>query len=227
MPHDRFDRLFIEPANFDAALAFYRDALGWNVIAGWGGGDEPRGAILDGGATRLVLAEPHPATDHSKAHGVNGHAPTLHLAVDDLDERFREIGPRAQIVVSPEATHWGTRWFVLRDPDGNLIAYEERAPPAATAHDDSGERPKMKPREGGFSMMEALAVIAVIAILATLALPSYLEKIIRDQVVEALPLAEIAKGPIATAWAAQQPFPADNASVAARYLPLKCRASSP
>jgi type IV pilus assembly protein PilA len=65
---------------------------------------------------------------------------------------------------------------------------------------------------GGFSMMEALAVIAVIAILATLALPTYLDKIIRDQVAEALPLAEIAKAPIASAWSAQQPLPADNAA---------------
>ena len=42
--------------------------------------------------------------------------------------------------------------------------------------------------------MEALAVIAVIAILATLALPSYLDKIIRDQVVEALPACGYRKG---------------------------------
>jgi type IV pilus assembly protein PilA len=64
----------------------------------------------------------------------------------------------------------------------------------------------------GFSLMEALAVIAVIAILATLALPSYLDKIIRDQINEALPLADLAKPPIAAAWAAQQPFPEDNAA---------------
>jgi type IV pilus assembly protein PilA len=67
-------------------------------------------------------------------------------------------------------------------------------------------------RDRAFSMIEALAVIAVIAILATLALPSYLDKIIRDQVVEALPLADIAKAPIAAAWAAAQPLPADNAA---------------
>jgi uncharacterized glyoxalase superfamily protein PhnB len=28
-------------------------------------------------------------------------------------------------VRAPEATHWGTRWFVVKDPDGNLIAFEE------------------------------------------------------------------------------------------------------
>ena len=26
-----------------------------------------------------------------------------------------------------EPTHWGTRWFVVKDPDGNLIAFEQNA----------------------------------------------------------------------------------------------------
>jgi len=53
-------------------------------------------------------------------------------------------------------------------------------------------------------------VLGIIAILALMAAPSYLEKIIRDQIVEALPLADIAKAPVAAAWAAGVPLPADN-----------------
>jgi type IV pilus assembly protein PilA len=60
-------------------------------------------------------------------------------------------------------------------------------------------------------MMELMAVIAIVAILATLAVPSYLEKIVRDQITEALPLADIAKNPLAASWTAVQAFPADNA----------------
>jgi uncharacterized glyoxalase superfamily protein PhnB len=56
---------------------------------------------------------------------MNGHRPTLHLTVDDLDGRFRELSPVADVVVRPESTHWGTRWFVVKDPDDNLIAYEQ------------------------------------------------------------------------------------------------------
>ena len=63
----------------------------------------------------------------------------------------------------------------------------------------------------GFSMMEMLVVIGIVAILATLAVPSYLEKIVRDQIVEALPLADLAKAPLAGSWASLQTFPADNA----------------
>ena len=53
-------------------------------------------------------------------------------------------------------------------------------------------------------------VLGIIAILAMMAAPSYLEKIIRDQIVEALPLADIAKAPVAAAWAAGVPLPDDN-----------------
>jgi len=125
MPKDRFDHLFIAPADFDRAVAFYRDSLAWNPVTSWGGEGEPRGIILDGGGTQIILAERHDTDDHSWSHGMNGHRPTLHLTVDDLDERFGELASVAQVVVHPEATHWGTRWFVVADPDGNLIAYEQ------------------------------------------------------------------------------------------------------
>jgi type IV pilus assembly protein PilA len=45
-----------------------------------------------------------------------------------------------------------------------------------------------------------------------MAVPSYQDKFIRDQIVEALPLADIAKAPVAASWAALQSLPADNAS---------------
>ena len=75
---------------------------------------------------------------------------------------------------------------------------------------DAGQ--SMSRRQGGFTMMEMVAVIAVIAILATLAVPSYLERIVRDPIRESLPLADVAKKPVADAWAATQTFPADNAA---------------
>ena len=70
----------------------------------------------------------------------------------------------------------------------------------------------MTTRHRGFTMLEMMAVVAVIAILAALALPSYLGLIVRDQIKAALPLADIAKQPIAASWALAQAFPADNAA---------------
>ena len=123
---DQFDHIFVQPRSFDASLAFYRDALGWQLLASWGGNGEPRGASLGSGAMTIVLAEPHAASDNSKTHGVDGTRPTLHLRVEDIDARYQQLSRSGAALFPPERTHWGTRWFVARDPDGNLIAFEQR-----------------------------------------------------------------------------------------------------
>ena len=74
----------------------------------------------------IVLAEDHSSQDKSKTHGINGTRPTLHLAVDDVDARYLEVSKNGGALFPPESTHWGTRWFLASDPDGNLIAFEQR-----------------------------------------------------------------------------------------------------
>lgn len=66
----------------------------------------------------------------------------------------------------------------------------------------------------GFTMVEMMAVIAVITILALMAIPSYLDRIVKSQVEAALPLAEVAKRPIVAFWGATQTMPADNVTAA-------------
>lgn len=70
----------------------------------------------------------------------------------------------------------------------------------------------MKARHRGFTLLELVAVMAVIAILALLVLPTYLDRVVRDQIKAALPLADIARQPIVASWPATQTFPADNAA---------------
>ena len=67
-------------------------------------------------------------------------------------------------------------------------------------------------RTCGFTLVEMMVVIGIVAILALMAIPTYQDKFVRDQIVEALPLADIAKPAIALSWAALQTFPADNAA---------------
>ena len=64
----------------------------------------------------------------------------------------------------------------------------------------------------GFTLIELMAVVAIIAILALMAIPSYHDKYIREQVIEAMRLTDIAKGPVAAAWATTKTFPDDNAA---------------
>ncbi len=127
MVTDRFDHVFIEPASFDASLVFYRDSLGWQVLFSWGGEGSPRGAGLQSAAgMSVVLAERHAAADRSKSHGINGTRPTVHLLVKDIQARYNEVAKSGTTLFPPERNHWGTTWFVARDPDGNLIAFEQR-----------------------------------------------------------------------------------------------------
>jgi catechol 2,3-dioxygenase-like lactoylglutathione lyase family enzyme len=117
---DRFHHLFIRPADFEASLAFYRDVLGWSVTEDWGGNGKGRGAMLSGGGIKVVLSE-RPA----ESKGNNAAGPDVHLDIHNIDERFRVLPKGKHVVIEPQSTHWGTRWFVVRDPDGNLIAFEE------------------------------------------------------------------------------------------------------
>lgn len=68
-------------------------------------------------------------------------------------------------------------------------------------------------RGAGFTMIELMMVVAVIAILALIALPSLQSRLVRQNIAEAIKLADIAKGPIATAWSTTKTLPPDNASI--------------
>ena len=117
--NDRFHHIFIRPADFERSVAFYRDTLGWDVTETWGNEKEGRGAILSGGGMKVVIAEAH------KGDAPTGGRPDVHLDIHDIDARFKLMPKGGHVVAEPQDTHWGTRWFVVRDPDGNLIAFEE------------------------------------------------------------------------------------------------------
>jgi len=75
--------------------------------------------VLTGGGIRLVLSE-------RDAAGVEATpSPRLHLDIHDIEARFKEMPAGAHVLRPPEQTQWGTRWFVVKDPDGNVIAFEE------------------------------------------------------------------------------------------------------
>ena len=74
----------------------------------------------------------------------------------------------------------------------------------------AGDRGSREPAPG-FTLIEAMVAVAVIAILATLALPMIQGRFVRDQIVEGMKLAEVAKAPVAASWTTARRLPADNA----------------
>lgn len=120
---DRFHHLYITPDDFDRSLEFYRDVMGWTVSETWGGKGQPRGAALSGGGVKVVLGER--SAESPGDDGLGTARPNVHLDIHDLEKRFAKLPKGSHVVRQPEATHWGTRWFVVKDPDGNLIAFEQ------------------------------------------------------------------------------------------------------
>lgn len=60
-------------------------------------------------------------------------------------------------------------------------------------------------------MVEVLVALAIVGVLAALALPALYSSYVRDQVVEAGPLVDVAKKGVAAVWAGAGTMPADNA----------------
>jgi catechol 2,3-dioxygenase-like lactoylglutathione lyase family enzyme len=120
----------------DASLAFYRDALGFEVRTDVGSGtmrwitvgpaDQPDTSILlappavDPGITddeRRMIAE-------MMAKGTYG---WILLATKDLDGTFERLqGSDAEVVQEPTEQPYGVRDCAVRDPAGNLIRIQER-----------------------------------------------------------------------------------------------------
>jgi type IV pilus assembly protein PilA len=70
----------------------------------------------------------------------------------------------------------------------------------------------MRGKRRGFTLIELMVVVGILVILMLVTLPGYTDKLVREQVAEALPLADIAKPPIEIAWRTGLPLPADNAA---------------
>ncbi|MEO7344194.1 MAG: pilin [Methylotenera sp.] len=62
----------------------------------------------------------------------------------------------------------------------------------------------------GFSVIEMMVVVAIIAILAMIAIPSSMGRIVKEQILAATPLADVAKLPIASNWMQTKTLFADN-----------------
>ena len=120
----------------EAALAFYRDALGLelrnDVAKGdfrWitvGSASQPGVAIV---LTNYLNGSPAD-NDALAALIAKGALNGVHFHSDDLDasfEKLRDAG--AEIVQEPADQPWGTRDFAVRDPSGNLLRIDQ--PPAA------------------------------------------------------------------------------------------------
>jgi len=126
---------FLPQDDPDAALAFYRDTLGFEVRNDveynglhWltvGPPDQPDTAIVlyPPAATPGVTDEERRTIEEMMAKGTFA---SINLATRDLDGAFeRLLAGDAEVVQEPTDQPYGIRDCSLRDPSGNLIRLQE------------------------------------------------------------------------------------------------------
>ena len=118
----------------DAALGFYRDALGLKVqheVANEGfrwitlvTDSQPEIGI--------VLFETHAGRSQADGDAIaallaKGELSPIHLRTDDLDAVFAKASaaPGAEVLQEPDTRPWGVRDCAVRDPAGNLLRIQQ------------------------------------------------------------------------------------------------------
>jgi predicted enzyme related to lactoylglutathione lyase len=119
----------------DAALPFYRDALGLTV----------RNEVENGGFRwitlvaesqpdiGIVLSQPQPGRSEEDGEALaallaKGELYPVHFRTDDLDATFEKIAatPGAEVLEEPADRPWGIRDAAVRDPAGNRLRIEQK-----------------------------------------------------------------------------------------------------
>ncbi len=127
---------FLAQNDPDAALAFYRDTLGFEVRndVGYGGKRWITVGPIGQPATSIVLGPPDAdpgITDDERrviaemmAKGTYG---VIILATSDLDGLFERLeASGAEVVQEPAEQPWGVRDCAFRDPAGNIVRINQR-----------------------------------------------------------------------------------------------------
>jgi lactoylglutathione lyase len=113
-------RVVLTVPDLDEAVAFYRDALGFEQLADWSG-EDGRVILLDAGKATIELFDERQAesVDRIEAgHRVSGPV-RLAFEVTDLEGTTeRLVAAGAESMAEPVAPPWGGRNARLRTPDG-------------------------------------------------------------------------------------------------------------
>lgn len=113
-------RVALTVADFDRALAFYRDALGLEQVADWSA-EDGRVVLLEAGRATLELLDEAQSgrVDAIEAGRRVSGAVRLAFEVTDSDDTARQlVAAGAEQVAPPVTTPWGDRNARVRAPDG-------------------------------------------------------------------------------------------------------------
>ncbi len=119
---------FIPVHDPDAALRFYRDALGLAVRNDvTAGGSRWVTVGAEGQDVDIVLFQPHGGRSQAEGDALlslvtQGSLQAAIFRSDDLDTTFETVrASGAEVLQEPASQPWGARDCAFRDPSGNLV----------------------------------------------------------------------------------------------------------
>lgn len=124
--------MFIAVHDPDAALVFYRDALGLEIRNDVKAG-EFRWVTLGapGQDVNIVLSQPHGGRSQAEGDALlalvlQGSLQAAIFSSDDLDATFEKVrASGAEVLQEPVTQHWGVRDCAFRDPSGNMVRIQQ------------------------------------------------------------------------------------------------------
>ncbi len=113
----------LEVFDLPTSIAFYRDVLGFELVAG----DDSWWCMLKLGEATLMLNtayEDHERPPEPDPARVRGHADTsLYFASPTPDEIYADLRSKGCTVTEPTVTSYGMRQVSTKDPDGFQIFF--------------------------------------------------------------------------------------------------------
>jgi predicted enzyme related to lactoylglutathione lyase len=125
-------RVVVVADDFEAALTFYRDALGLAQLAAFEGDGDARVVILDAGRATLELANPAQVEMIDSVEVGRPVSPHIRVAfevtdAESLTRRLTDAG--AQLIAAPTETPWRSLNARLAGPAGlQMTLFEELGP---------------------------------------------------------------------------------------------------
>ncbi len=127
--------VFIPVHDPEAALAFYRDALGLEVRNDVTAGDLRWVTVgTPGHDGDIVLSQPHGGRSQAEGDALltlvtQGSLQAAIFRTDDLDATFETVrASGAEVLSEPASQPWGARDCAFRDPSGNLVRIQQSGP---------------------------------------------------------------------------------------------------
>ena len=121
----------IQVFDMPTSLAFYRDILGFEVVAQSAPGDDFDWGLLKLGPATLMLNTAHerdarpsaPDPARRAAHADTG----LFFFCSDVEETCRALRSRGIKTPAPATAAYGMKQLYVNDPDGYVLCFQQRA----------------------------------------------------------------------------------------------------